>query len=287
MAILPLFTQHSRSWQSNRYVYPVVSRRSKGLSIGVNLNPDKVCNFDCVYCSVDRTTPAVIRDVDLGVLREELGRLIGLASSGALFQQAPFDQTPEHLRRINDVAFSGDGEPTSFQQFGEACRIGAELLAKHERGDVKLVVITNATLFHQARVREALAFLDEHNGEIWAKLDAGTEPYYRMIERTSIPLERVVGNILEAGRARPIVVQSLFLRLNGEGPSAAEIEAYVGRLKGLVEGGCRIKLVQVYTVARGTAVAACTPLPAGELDGISERVRRGTGLAVETYYGPA
>jgi hypothetical protein len=108
-----------------------------------------------------------------------------------------------------------------------------------------------------------------------------------MIERTSIPLERVVGNILEAGRARPIVVQSLFLRLNGEGPSAAEIEAYVGRLKGLVEGGCRIKLVQVYTVARGTAVAACTPLPAGELDGISERVRRGTGLAVETYYGPA
>ncbi len=52
-----LFTQHSRSWQSNRYVYPVISRRSKGLSIGVNLNPDKVCNFDCVYCCVDRTHP--------------------------------------------------------------------------------------------------------------------------------------------------------------------------------------------------------------------------------------
>ena len=288
MSILPLFTQHSRSWRSNRYVYPVVSRRSKGLSIGVNLNPDKVCNFDCVYCSVDRTTPPTIREVDLGVLREELDQLIGLASSGALWEQAPFDQTPAHLRRVNDVAFSGDGEPTSFPQFGEACRIGAELLAKHGRGgNVKLVVITNATLFHQARVREALAFLDQHNGEIWAKLDAGTEPYYRMIERTSIPLDRVVGNIMEAGRARPIVIQSLFLRLNGEGPSSAEIDAYVGRLRGLVEGGCRIKLVQVYTVARGTAVAECTPLPAGELDGISEQVRRGTGLSVETYYGPA
>src|SRR3954469_22280760 len=125
MAILPLFTQHSRSWQRNRYVYPVVSRRSKGLSIGLNLNPDKVCNFDCVYCSVDRTTPATIRDVDLGVLREELDQLIGLASSAELFGKAPFDQTPGHLRRVNDVAFSGDGEPTSFQQFGEACWIGA------------------------------------------------------------------------------------------------------------------------------------------------------------------
>jgi wyosine [tRNA(Phe)-imidazoG37] synthetase (radical SAM superfamily) len=287
MAILPLFTQHSRSWQQNRYVYPVVSRRSKGLSIGVNLNPDKVCNFDCVYCSVDRTTPATIRAVDLAVLREELDQLLGLACSGALFEQAPFDQTPEPLRRVNDVAFSGDGEPTSFPQFGEACRIGAEVLAKHGRGDVKLVVITNATLFHQRRVQEALAFLDGHNGEIWAKLDAGTEAYYRMIERTSIPLERVVGNILEAGRVRPIVVQSLFLRLNGEGPTAGEIDAYVGQLKTLVEGGCRIKLVQVYTVARGTAVVACTPVPAGELDAISERVRQGTGLTVETYYGPS
>jgi wyosine [tRNA(Phe)-imidazoG37] synthetase (radical SAM superfamily) len=288
MSILPLFTQHSRSWRQNRYVYPVISRRSKGLSIGANLNPDMVCNFDCVYCSVDRTVPPTVREVDLGVLREELDHLIGLASSGELFREAPFDQTPEHLRRINDVAFSGDGEPTSFQQFGEACRIAVELLEKHGRaGDVKIVVITNATLFHQRRVQEALAYLDEHNGEIWAKLDAGTEAYYRRIERTSIPLGRVLENIRAAGRVRPIVIQSMFLRFEGEGPGEAEIGEYVERLRELMAGGCRIKLVQVYTVARGTAVAACAPVPAAELDAISERVRRGTGLEVETYYGPA
>jgi wyosine [tRNA(Phe)-imidazoG37] synthetase (radical SAM superfamily) len=286
VSILPLFTQHSRSWQRNRYVYPVISRRSKGLSIGVNLNPDTVCNFDCVYCSVDRTTPPAVREVDLDVLREELDHLLGLAASGELFEQAPFDQTPAALRRINDVAFSGDGEPTSFQRFGDACRIAAELLAKHGRADVKIVVITNATLFHQKRVQEALAFLDGHNGEIWAKLDAGTEAYYRRIERTSIPLQRVLENILLAGRVRPVVIQTLFLRLHGEGPPEGEVEAYVGRLKDLVAGGCAIKLVQVYTVARSTAVAECTPLPAGELDAISEQVRRGTGLVVETYYGP-
>jgi wyosine [tRNA(Phe)-imidazoG37] synthetase (radical SAM superfamily) len=287
MAILPLFTQHSRTWQANRYVYPVISRRSKGLSIGVNLNPDKVCNFDCVYCCVDRTTPPTLREVDLGVLRDELDHLIALASSGELFAQAPFDQTPPHLRRLNDVAFSGDGEPTSFPRFEDACRLATELLDRHDRPDVKLVVITNATLFHQPRVQAALAYLDHHNGEIWAKLDAGTDPYYRLIERTSIPLRRVLDNILAAGRERPIVIQSLFLRLDGQGPPADEINQYIQRLRELVAGGCQIKLVQIYTVARSTAVATCTPIPAADLDAISEQVRRETGLAVETYYGPS
>ena len=286
MAILPLFTQHSRSWQQNRYVYPVISRRSKGLSIGVNLNPDKVCNFDCVYCCVDRTTPATITEVNLDVLREELDQMVGLACSGELFSSPPLDQTPVELRRINDVAFSGDGEPTSYPRFLDACRIAVEVLERHRLADVKIVVITNATLFHQPRVAEALAYLDGHNGEIWAKLEAGTEAYYRRIERTSISLQRVLFNILAAGRVRPIVIQSLFMRLEDQGPPREEIDAYVQRLKELVAGGCRIKLVQVYTVARQTAVAECTPL-AAELDEISARVREETGLLVETFYGPA
>ena len=286
MAILPLFTQHSRSWRTNRYVYPVISRRSKGLSIGVNVNPDKICNFDCVYCSVDRTTPPTVRTVDLEVLRDELDHLLEIAVSRELFAHPPFDQTPPHLRRINDVAFSGDGEPTSFQRFNDACEIAVDLIARHRRPDVKIVVITNATLFHQQRVRDALAYLDHHSGEIWAKLDAGTEPYYRLIERTSIPLQRVLDNIRRAGQQRPIVIQSLFLQLDDAGPSDEEIGQYVERLKELVTGGCQIKLVQVYTVARGTAVATCTPLPATKLDAISERVRRDTNLPVETYHGP-
>src|SRR4051812_38196905 len=128
MSFVPLFTQHSRSWRDNRFVYPVISRRSKGLSIGVNLNPDKVCNFDCIYCCVDRTVPAIIREVDLGVLRDELAHMLELVKSGDLFGQPPFDQTPSHLKRLNDVAFSGDGEPTSFQQFAAACELSASLL---------------------------------------------------------------------------------------------------------------------------------------------------------------
>src|SRR5436305_376575 len=120
MAILPLFTQHSRSWQRNRYVYPVISRRSKGLSIGVNLNPDKICNFDCIYCCVDRSQPPVVRKVDLAILRDELDHALGLAASGEIFSIPPLDHTPPELRRLNDIAFSGDGEPTSYKGFAKA-----------------------------------------------------------------------------------------------------------------------------------------------------------------------
>ncbi|HEX3135417.1 MAG TPA: radical SAM protein [Planctomycetota bacterium] len=280
----PLFTQHSRSWRDNRFVYPVISRRSKGLSIGVNLNPDQACNFDCVYCSVDRTEKPTVRSVDLARVRAELNQLLELAVSGALWNEPPFDRTPPELRRLNDVAFSGDGEPTSYPGFGEACRLAVELIRWHN-APAKVVVITNATLLDRPEVQEALSFLDTVPSQIWAKLDAGTEDYYRLIERTKVPLKRVLDNLLLTAKARPIVIQSMFLRYRGDAPSAAEIDAYLGRLRDLIAGGCRISLVQVYTVARSTAEAEATPLNKLEIDAIVAQVRA-LSIPAEAYYGP-
>jgi len=282
---LNLFTQHSRNWRDNRYVYPVISRRSRGLSVGVNLNPDKVCNFDCIYCCVDRGTPAAIRHVDLNLLRNELDHTLRLAASGEIFASDPFDRTPPELRRLNDIAFSGDGEPTSFPGFPEACRIAGELLAGLNLPQAKIVLITNATLLHRPAVRQALAYLDSHNGEIWAKLDAGTEEYYRQVERTTIPLWRVLDNIASAGRIRPIVIQSLFMTIQGQGPDQAEIAAYIQRLGELLNRGCRIRLVQVYTTARQTVESYVAPLADSALDAIAQQVRK-LGLPAETFYGP-
>ncbi|MCY2954717.1 MAG: radical SAM protein [Planctomycetota bacterium] len=277
-----LFAQHPRSWQDNRYVYAVISRRSGGLSVGVELNPDKVCNFDCVYCCVDRTVPAMVRQVDLEVLADELDRMLGLVASGEIYGVEPLDKTPLPLRRLNDVAFSGSGEPTSCAKFGEACRVAAELLAKHKLTGAKIVVITNGTLLNRPGVVRAMEYLDGHNGEVWAKLDAGTEEYYGLVERTRVPFRRVIENIAGAGRVRPIVIQSLFMKLRGTPPTEAEIEAYVGRLRELMEKGCRIKLVQVYTVARKPAEGFVTTVEECFLEGIAGKVR-GLGVAAEVY----
>jgi wyosine [tRNA(Phe)-imidazoG37] synthetase (radical SAM superfamily) len=281
-----LFTLHDRVWAQNRFVYPVISRRSRGLSIGINLNPDKRCNFDCVYCSVDRSDKPERTAVDVEVLGAELTQLLDAVRSGAFWQIDPFDRTPPALRRLNDVAFSGDGEPTSCAQLEPAARAVAQALKRAAFDETRIVLITNATLLHQPRVKQALQYLDAHRGEVWAKLDAGTEAYYRSIERTNVPFDRVLGNILDTGRAREIVIQSLFLMLDGAGPDDAEIDAYIGRLATLRDGGCRIRLVQVYTVARHTAIASVTPLSSARLDQIAAGVRS-IGLAAEAYYAPA
>ena len=124
---IPLHTDHSRSFEKNRFVYPVLSRRSGGISIGINLNPDKICNFDCIYCQVDRTRQSETRFVEIDLLLEELRNVLQLVVSGQLYETPRFATTPAELRRLNDMAFSGDGEPTTYRNFDEIISRCAEL----------------------------------------------------------------------------------------------------------------------------------------------------------------
>ena len=285
---VPLIVRdHRRTFEDNLYVYAVVSRRSKGVSIGLNLNADKLCNFDCIYCQVDRRTPPVTRDLDCDRLMLELDEMLDLIQSGQLFKMERFRDTPLELRSLSDIAFSGDGEPTTPREFPALVNRVAEL--KHRRGllGAKLVLITNATMFHRPAVAAALRVLDANDGEIWAKLDAGTEAYYHLVDRTPIPFRQVLDNIRSAARERPIVIQSLFMRVHEVPPSAEELDAYVERLREIVAAGGSIKLVQVYTVARVPAERYVTPLADHEVDAIVRRVREGAGLQAEAFYGPA
>ena len=274
---------HSRRFDQNLYVYPVLSRRSRGISVGINLNPDQACNFDCVYCQVDRRTTSQVTDVDEEQLLQELEETLELVLSGRLYLDQRFASVPDPLRRLNDIAFSGDGEPTTYPGFASIVRDVAACKKRRRLDGVKLVLITNATMLHRPPVREALATLDASNGEIWAKLDAGTEAYYRTIDRTKIPLKRVLANILDAARARPVVIQSLLLCLNDQGPSELEVEAYCRRLGGIVAAGGQIARVQLYTVARTPAVAEVGPLPNEELERLGEIIRRRVGITLDIY----
>ncbi len=274
---------HPRSLDENRYVYAVLSRRSGGVSIGINLNPDKVCNFDCVYCQVDRRVPGKERRVDLKQLESEVRDILIKAKSGALFAQAPFSGVEKRFQQVTDIAFSGDGEPTTCAEFGEA--VERAIAAKKDIGlsNLKLVLITNASMFHRARVKQVLSRLDENQGEIWAKLDAGTELYYKRVDVTTIPFKRILDNLLDAARCRPIVIQSLFMRLYGSPPDGGEIEAYSDRLKELKSNGGMIKLVQIHTVARAPAQPYVSPLLDKEVDAIAARVGQ-IPLPVAAFY---
>lgn len=287
MTILPLHQQHQRRFEQHRYVYPVLSRRSRGISIGVNLNPDKICNFDCIYCQVNRREQGETKFVAIDQLLEELDTLLQLASSGELYETPKFAATPPHLRRLNDIAFSGDGEPTTFKNFDEIIARAAALKKSRGLDEVKMVLITNASMFHREHVRRGLATLDQNNGEIWAKLEAGTEPYFHLIDRTPIAFQQILDNLLEAARIRPLVIQSLFMNVNGVPPTSEELIAYTDRLHEIVSGGGSISLVQIYTVARQPAESYVTPLSDTEVDAIVELVVSRTGLVAEAFYGAA
>jgi wyosine [tRNA(Phe)-imidazoG37] synthetase (radical SAM superfamily) len=282
-----IISDHRRQWRDCRYVYPVISRRAKGLSIGVNLNPDKRCNFGCLYCQIDRTTEREFNEVQIAALHDELKLAIEEALNGGIWAEDRFSKTPARLRRINDIAFSGDGEPTCVPEFDQAVATAAELRKDYGCDDLKLVVITNATQMRSPQFQCALPILDANNGEIWAKLDAGTEEYFQRVNRPSgdITLEQIVEDITETARHRPLVIQTLMFRIDGNDPPGNEIDAYCQRLRDIVDAGGKIKLVQLHTIARTPDHDHATALPNDHLDNLADIIRKTVGnLTLETFY---
>ncbi len=284
----PVIRDHRRQWRRCRYVYPVVARRSRGLSIGVNLNPDKRCNFSCLYCQINRRVRRGLSGVDLATLRSELRYALLEATAGNLWDEPRFRHTPEPLRRINDIAFSGDGEPTCLGNFDKAVEVAAMAKSEFGRRDIRVVVITNASRLDEPQVRRALSILDANNGEIWAKLDAGTEAFFQRVNRPYpvVTLRHILENIRAVAAGRPVVIQSLFFRVDGVAPPPREVNAYADHLHEIIAGGGKIKLVQLHTIARPPTSPSASTLPDEELDAIAEMVRQRAGdVPVEVYYG--
>jgi wyosine [tRNA(Phe)-imidazoG37] synthetase (radical SAM superfamily) len=267
--------RHDRAAAGRRFVYVVRSRRSGGLSVGINLDPQQTCNFDCVYCEViDRRAiarhvgrPPIVAGEVLAELSDVLTRL--LASTG----------TPR------DIAFAGDGEPSTFPGFPALARGAFDARDAAGLAGIPVILITNGSGLGRTEMREAHDLFAARGGRFWIKLDAGTESFYRAVCRTEVPFERILGNLTDAARRHSVVVQSMFFRSDALGPpSPAEIEAWTGRLAGVVRDGGSLAAVQVTTVARETMEAGVHPLPEDALKSIARAARRLLGdVPVEIY----
>jgi wyosine [tRNA(Phe)-imidazoG37] synthetase (radical SAM superfamily) len=266
----------------NRFVYAAISQRARGLSIGINLNPDKRCNFDCVYCEVDRDTPGRGQKVNVKVMAAELEHLVRLQHEGKLGELEWFRNLPPELLELKEVALSGYGEPTLCPNFDEVVREVLYLRSTGKLPFFKTVLITNGTGLDLPPVTAGLDLLC-HQDEIWVKLDAGTQEYYEQVNRPSFPFWRVLANILAVSRKRPVIIQSLFPLLNGQEPHWEEIEEYAQRLEELRAAGAQISLVQVYSAHRPPHRPDCEHLALKSLSRIASHVRRVTGLKAEVF----
>jgi wyosine [tRNA(Phe)-imidazoG37] synthetase (radical SAM superfamily) len=235
---------HDRDSAGMTYVYPVVSRRAKGVSIGINLNPNNACNWRCIYCQVPDLTRGAAPEIDLTKLEDELRTMLHEALHGNFMQQ----RVPEEARRLEDIAFSGNGEPTSSAEFSAAIAIVERVLREFDLlGKLTVRLITNGSLIEKAGVLDAIRHLGQLNGEIWFKVDAATTDGIARINDVRLNPQGVVERLQLCAQACPTWVQTCVFALDGEPPSAPEIAAYIELLQ---QTSTTIAGVHLYGLAR-------------------------------------
>jgi wyosine [tRNA(Phe)-imidazoG37] synthetase (radical SAM superfamily) len=281
VSVAPAFTW-PRNFFDNRFVYTVISPRARGLSVGINMNPDRHCNLDCVYCEVNRELPVLDQKLDVAVMAQELDKTLGLVRSGRIREHPAFRGLSEDLLQLRHVAVSGDGEPTLCANFAEAIQAVVHMRARQPHTFFKLALITNGTALDLPSVQDGLQYFTSDD-EIWIKLEAGTQAHMDRVNRSKVPLEKVVANLMLVGRQRPIIIQSLFPLILGQEPLPCEIDDYILLLSNLKRGGARISLVQVYSATRPMAHSDCGHVRLKTLSQISHRIKAETGLKAEVY----
>ena len=273
-------TDHDRDSAGLAYVYPVVSRRAGGVSIGINLNPNDACNWRCVYCQVPGLVRGNAPPIDLARLERELsGFLDDVLDRGWMEEHVPAGS-----RVLKDVAFSGNGEPTSSSQFGAAVDLVAGVLRRRGLlGRIELVLITNGSFAHRPDVLAALEAMRDAGGVVWFKVDSATDAGLRRLNDARTGPERQRRNLEIAARACPTWIQTLMLADDGRPPEEDELEAYLDLVRGLVRDAVPVRGVLLYGLAREShqpEAPRLSALPRAWLEAFAERIRA-AGLPVE------
>jgi Fe-S oxidoreductases len=265
-------TDHDRGAAGLTYVYPVLSRRSGGVSVGVNLNPNNACNWHCVYCQVPDLKRGVSPPIDLGLLERELDAFLRSVLDGEFFGP----EVPAAGSRIRDVALSGNGEPSSCRSFDAVVGVILDTLCREGLLDqVKIVLISNGSYVHRSEVQRGLAAMAVHRGEVWIKVDAAGVDAIRRINGVSLSLRWLRAQIAIAAAACPTWIQTCMFNWDGRPPPDAEVAAYLDFLGALVRDGVGIHGVLLYGVARPSMqpeAARISPADAAWMQMLRDRI---------------
>lgn len=268
---------HRRDSAGLRYVYPVVSRRAGGVSIGINLNTNNACNWACLYCQVDNLTRGGPPPIDLDVLENELAGFLTDVLHGDFMQR----QVPPEARRLMDVAFSGNGEPTSAQEFAAAVdRVGKVLGKFGLDGQLTVRLITNGSFLHRPEVQAGIRRLGELGGEVWFKVDRVDAAGVAEVNGVPMSPDKIARNLETCSGLAATWVQTCWFGLDGKAPPAMARDAYCELLKPLAE---RLAGVHLYGLARPSlqpAAPRLTRLPAAELELFAQEIHEKTGIRV-------
>jgi len=244
-------------------VYPVYSRRSGGLSVGINLFPGrKHCSFDCPYCEVFPFSNGAVFSL------EQMERDLRDSLASALNRN----------ERVMDVCFSGNGESTLSPDFPDALELATRVRDEAVPAS-RLVLITNGTGLLEPRMFSVLraAAAGSPELDVWLKLDAGTPDWYGRInvrnpDAGNLSHEKLTAKIREFAACAPVTIQTMLCAVDGAEPPKAEALAWERLVVELVAAGAggtggSIRKVQIYGKARPSPDdPKATPLPVDRLE---------------------
>jgi histidinol dehydrogenase len=252
--------ENHREREDGVLVYPVYSRRSGGLSVGINLFPDrKSCSFDCPYCEVFPFS----RDTAFSI--ELMERALKKTLAGARAERIP----------VMDISFSGNGEPSLSPHFTGALEAAARVRDGHAP-EAALVLITNGTGLLNDKLYSFLR--DCATGatalRIWLKLDAGTRDWFTLMNRSAVDYDKLTGRIRRFVTEAPVDIQTMLCAVNGRSPSPEEAAAWERLAVELAAPG-RVRSFQLYGKARPAPEdPLAEALPAAYLEARAESLRR-------------
>lgn len=243
-------------------VYGPIHSRRLGHSLGINLLPLswKLCDFDCVYCQYGWTpqTPG----------REKIKRVGELEP---LIEEA-FKGFREAHETIDCITLAGNGEPALHPDFMEIIR-ATKRLRDIYFPEARVGILTDASLIHKPKVRDALLELDDR----YLKLDVASK-------EDLLAINRPVGDFdwdrfVEALRQFPDkVIQSLFITGSYDNTSDAQIENWI-RLVAYVQP----REVQVYSIDRSTADPGLRKVSPAKLHEIARKLEQATGIEAYVF----
>ncbi|MGA8880681.1 MAG: radical SAM protein [Azonexus sp.] len=268
---------HRRDSAGLRYVYPVISRRAGGVSVGINLNVNNACNWACVYCQVENLTRGGPPPIDLDLLERELDSFLDDALHGDFMSR----EVPAEARRLMDIAFSGNGEPTSAAEFPEAVQAVRRVLQRHGlAGKLPVRLITNGSLLHRPGVRDGIRVLGELGGEVWFKVDRAMPAEVETINGVPMDAGKIRDNLSRCAALATTWVQTCWFALDGIAPDAAARDAYCALLAPVAS---RLAGVHLYGLARPSmqpAAPRLQRLDADEMEKFAVEIQEKTGMRV-------
>ena len=235
---------HSRELSGLKYIYSVISRRAGGLSIGVNLNINNACNWQCIYCEIPNLTRGSPPPIELDVLEDELRFFLHEIIHGDYMEK----NVAIEDRHLKDIAFSGNGEPTSAEEFPQVILIVKKILEEFNLlHKIKIRLITNGSLMHKESVLEGIQVLANMNGEVWFKVDAGLEENTKVINQVNIKPQQAIDRLKRCSEICPTFVQTCIFTIDNKEPNNKEIDAYIKLIDSAKKS---IKGVHLYGIAR-------------------------------------